>query len=261
MFTPMEVILVCAWTWLMIGFIGFSVQIFSYGAAVLHGFVTGLIMGDPTMGLTVGGTLCLMSLGVVGLGGASVPDYMIGTIVGTVFAVGTNGGLEAGLAVGIPTAALGTQFDIVSKMCGSFFIHREMECAEKKQFNKMGLWAHGWNAFRATLYTLPVLLVMTVGSGLIESLLTNMPEWLISGLNTAAGMLPAVGFAILLRYLPLKDYGVYAIFGFAAAAYLHLSVLAITLLSLVFVFMTYKSLEDKSNGVQAQVANGGDYDE
>lgn len=56
MFTPIQIILVCAWMW---GFtvIGMSVQLFSYGVAVLHGFVTGLIMGDVATGLTVGGTL------------------------------------------------------------------------------------------------------------------------------------------------------------------------------------------------------------
>lgn len=62
MFTPIQIILVCVWMW---GFtvIGMSVQLFSYGVAVLHGFVTGLIMGDVATGLTVGGTLCLMGLG------------------------------------------------------------------------------------------------------------------------------------------------------------------------------------------------------
>ena len=38
-------------------------------------------------------------------------------------------------------------------------------------------------------------------------------------LNTAAGMLPAVGFAILMKYLPIREYGVFMIFGFAAASY------------------------------------------
>lgn len=117
MFTPIQIILVCAWMW---GFtvIGMSVQLFSYGVAVLHGFVTGLIMGDVATGLTVGGTLCLMGLGVGGYGGSSVPDYAMGTVVGTVFAIATGGGVEAGLATGIPVATLGTQFDILAKMCG-----------------------------------------------------------------------------------------------------------------------------------------------
>ena len=244
MFTPIQIILVCVWMW---GFtvIGMSVQLFSYGVAVLHGFVTGLIMGDVATGLTVGGS--------------SVPDYAMGTVVGTVFAIATGGGVEAGLATGIPVATLGTQFDILAKMCGSFFIHKQMDCVEKHQFDKMGIWAHGWNIFRATLYTLPILLVMTVGSGIITTLLANMPLWLTKGLNTAAGMLPAVGFAILMKYLPIREYGVFMIFGFAAASYLGLSMVAISMFAFVAAYMVYKGLE-KGN-TAAAAGNGGNYDE
>ena len=243
MFTPIQIILVCAWMW---GFtvIGMSVQLFSYGVAVLHGFVTGLIMGDVATG---------------GYGGSSVPDYAMGTVVGTVFAIATGGGVEAGLATGIPVATLGTQFDILAKMCGSFFIHKQMDCVEKHQFDKMGIWAHGWNIFRATLYTLPILLVMTVGSGIITTLLANMPVWLTKGLNTAAGMLPAVGFAILMKYLPIREYGVFMIFGFAAASYLGLSMVAISMFAFVAAYMVYKGLE-KGN-TAAAAGNGGNYDE
>ena len=263
MFSALQVILVCLWTWLF-SVTGMSVQIFTYAVAVLHGIVVGLIMGDLETGLQVGGTLCLMGLGVGGYGGSSVPDYNLGTIVGTVFAVGSGQGLEAGLAVGIPVAALGTEFDIIAKMCGSFFIHGQMAVAKKKEFNKMGLYVHGWNVFRAFLYTLPVLLVMTVGSGLITGLLEAMPEWLTKGLNTAAGMLPAVGFAILLKYLPVKEYGVFLIFGYAAAAYLGLSMLAISMFALVLAFIIYRQLEISENDAAVAAStgtNGGDYDE
>lgn len=262
MFSAMQVILVCLWMWLFT-VTGSNVQIFTYAAAVLHGMIVGLIMGDLTTGLTVGGTLCLMGLGVGGYGGSSVPDYNLGTVVGTVFAIGTGQGMEAGLAVGIPVAALGTEFDIIAKMCGSFFIHRQMAVAAKKEFNKMGLYVHGYNVFRATLYTVPVLLVMTVGSGLINDILLAMPGWLTKGLQTASGMLPAVGFAILMKYLPVKDYGIFMVFGFACAAYLGLSMVAISLFALIFAFIIYRQLEIKDNAGAAVVANtnGGDYDE
>ncbi len=144
-------------------------------------------------------------------------------------------------------------------MCGSFFIHKQMDCVEKHQFDKMGIWAHGWNIFRATLYTLPILLVMTVGSGIITTLLANMPVWLTKGLNTAAGMLPAVGFAILMKYLPIREYGVFMIFGFAAASYLGLSMVAISMFAFVAAYMVYKGLE-KGN-TAAAAGNGGNYDE
>ena len=40
------------------------------GESVILGLLTGLIMGDAAMGLLVGGTMQLMSLGLAGYGGA-----------------------------------------------------------------------------------------------------------------------------------------------------------------------------------------------
>lgn len=246
MFTPLQVILVCSFVWFM-SFIGWSMQLFVYGVPVFYGFVVGAIMGDVTMGLTVGGTLALMSLGVGGYGGSSVPDYALGTVAGTLFAITSGQGIETGLAIGIPIATLATQFDVFAKMSGSFFIHKQMEASEKKEFNKMGLWVHGWTAFRATLFTLPILLSMTIGAGLINTALGAIPVWLMDGFAVAAGMLPAVGFAILLKYMPVKQYGVFLIFGFVLSAYLELPMLAISLLAFVFAFLIYKNLEKESN--------------
>lgn len=245
MFTPMQIILVCLFVWVMT-YIGWSMQLFAYGVPVLYGFIVGWIMGDTKMGLTVGGTLALMGLGIGGYGGSSVPDYTLGAVAGTLFAIATGQGIETGLAIGIPVATLGTQFDVLSKMAGSFFIHKQMDCVEKKNFAQMGIWVHGWTAFRATLYMLPVLLAMTVGSSLIVDVLNSIPTWLMSGFGVAAGILPAVGFAILLKYMPLKKYGVFLIFGFVLTAYLSLPMLAVSLLAFVAAFMIYQNLEKET---------------
>lgn len=258
MFEPIQIILVSIYVWVY-GFIGLSTQWIGYAYPVLQGFFVGLLMGDVRTGLLVGGTMCLTSLGVGSFGGSAMPDYSLGTIIGTIFTIGTGGDLATAVTIGIPVATLGTQLDILAKMAGSFFLHKEMECAEKHQFNKMGIWTHGWNVFRGVLTMLPVLLFMTAGSELIVSILNALPEWFMNGMNTVAGMLPAVGFAILLKYLPVKEYGVFMIFGFVLAAYLQLPMLAISLLAFVVAYMLFRRME--KDDAEAANANGGDYDE
>ena len=44
---------------------------------------TGLLLGDLQTGLIIGATLQLMTLGVATYGGATVPDYLSGAIMGT----------------------------------------------------------------------------------------------------------------------------------------------------------------------------------
>ncbi|RBR56824.1 hypothetical protein EB34_01991 [Enterococcus faecalis] len=53
----------------------------------IAGMISGMIMGDLKTGLMVGGTLQLMRLGIAAFGGASVPDYFTGAVLGTAFAV------------------------------------------------------------------------------------------------------------------------------------------------------------------------------
>ena len=78
----------------------------------------------------------LMSLGLAGYGGASVPNYRVGTTVGTVFAITTGGGLEVALVVGIPAATLGVQLDVLAKMVGTYFTHEAAKAADKGKYKK-----------------------------------------------------------------------------------------------------------------------------
>ena len=68
---------------------------------------------------------------------------------------------------------------------------------------------------------IPVFLALAFGQGLVEGITTALNgdwKWLGDGLSVAGGALPAVGFAILLRYLPVKKHVAYLLLGFVVAA-------------------------------------------
>ena len=54
---------------------------------VFGGAVTGLVLGDLKTGLIVGATLQLATLGVATYGGATVPDFLSGSVMGTAYAI------------------------------------------------------------------------------------------------------------------------------------------------------------------------------
>ena len=62
--------------------------------------------------LYIGGTFTLMSLGVAALGGSSVPDYGVATIIACAFAKTTGQGPEVGMTIGLPVGMLGVQMDV-----------------------------------------------------------------------------------------------------------------------------------------------------
>ena len=77
----------------------------------------------------------------------------------------------------------------------------------------------------------------------------------MNGLKTAGGLLPALGIAILLRYMPLKTYWMYAIAGFVAATYLKVPMLGVALVGLVAAGVAYARSDEPA--VSAVVNEGG----
>src|SRR5882724_7263138 len=82
---------------------------------LIAGTVAGLIIGDVTLGMAIGGALELTALGLYTYGGASIPDFTTGAIVGTALAHAGGGTLThqvaIGLALGAPAALLLTGLD------------------------------------------------------------------------------------------------------------------------------------------------------
>lgn len=88
---------------------------------LLIGMISGIIMGDIKTGLVVGSTLQLMVLGVSTYGGASMPDFMTGAIVGTVYAVLTNKGTQFAIGLAVPVGLLMVQLDVLARFLIQFF--------------------------------------------------------------------------------------------------------------------------------------------
>ena len=186
----------------------------SAGQAVFAGLVSGLIMGDMVTGLYIGGSMQLMVLGVGTFGGASRVDANSGTVVATAFAVGAGMQPEQALAaIGVPVAALLVYTDILAR-----FANADVEKMNWGAFNVHYLLGGvSWMLSRC----LPIFLALVFGQGLVEVVVNALNSdfaWLAKGLTVAGGALPAVGFAILLRYLPVKKHAPYLLLGFTIAA-------------------------------------------
>lgn len=192
------------------------------GSAVFSGMITGLIMGDLQTGLFIGGSMQLTVLGVGTFGGASRIDANSGTLVATAFAVGTGMNPETALAaIGVPVAAILVYTDIAGRFANTFFGHMCDADIEKMNWGAYNvhylLGAVSWMLSRM----IPVFLALAFGQGVVEGITTALNgdlKWLGDGLSVAGGALPAVGFAILLRYLPVKKHVAYLLLGFVVAA-------------------------------------------
>lgn len=195
----------------------------SAGSPVFAGFIAGIIMGDVETGLWIGGSLQLMVLGVGTFGGASRIDATSGAVIATAFSVAQGIKPEMAIStIAVPVAALMVYTDILGRFSTTYFAHRIDKHVEN--FNYKGIerdylmGAIPWALSRA----LPVFLAVALGGGFVQTLVDGIQQvqWLADGLTLAGKMLPGLGFAILLHYLPVKRNLHYLALGFAITAML-----------------------------------------
>jgi PTS system mannose-specific IIC component len=210
---------------------------------LISGFFAGLIIGDVQMGLLIGGTLELMALGVYTYGGATIPEYSVGAILGTYF--GHSSGFQVGLALAIPAALLLTQVDVLNRFLNFVFVHRADTYAEKgdsRGFDRMMVtYSHMiWGFSRA----IPVFLAVAFGQPVVTAVsgfFTSFP-WIDKGISAAGGILPALGFAMLLKILPVQKYPYFLLLGFVMYAYLKMPLVGIAITG-VAVALAFQALK------------------
>lgn len=233
-----------------------TTQLFAFNTIVV-GWLTGLVCNNPALGLQIGATLQLMSMGVVAVGGSSMPDYPVAAIIATAIACATGRGMEAGLAIALPVAMLGVNFDVIYKIFNGFLMRKEVALAEQGKFKQMLNVIKISPVFYGLCSAIPVFICLVAGPTIVDAILNFMPAWFTNGLTIAGNMLPAVGLSMLLMYMPLNKYWSFLLVGFMLTTYFSAPVLCVAGIGLAAAYEIYKS---KVHGATA-VAAGGDLED
>ncbi|HBK6641797.1 TPA: PTS sugar transporter subunit IIC, partial [Enterococcus faecium] len=200
---------------------------------IMIALFAGLIMGDMTTAMVIGGTFQLMALGVANIGGSSVPNWGLAALVGIYVAIRTTNNIEeakaVALAVGVPVGMLGIQLDVLAKILNTYVTHAAQKAANKMDFKKMNqiLWL-GPVIFGLST-AIPTALCVVFGDRIVRLILDFVPKWFTDGLSIAGSMLPVVGIALLLQVMPVKKYMTMLLIGFVLSAYLNMPILGISI--------------------------------
>lgn len=222
----------------------YGTQVNSYNA-VLYSWIVGLILGDGLVGLQVGAAMQLMSLGVAALAGSSVPDYPLAGMVGTAVCVMTGQDQGVGIAVGIAVGALGVQLDVLAKMANGYMAHKQAAYAREGKYEQMKRVTFLGPLFFGLSDAIPMFVVLAFGGDAVNALLTVVPGWFTSGLSIAGGLLPVVGMAALLSYMPVKQYFSFVAIGFVLSAYLGLAILPVAVLGGAAAYEMYRQMTSR----------------
>ncbi|BES66822.1 PTS sugar transporter subunit IIC [Gottschalkiaceae bacterium SANA] len=211
--------------------------------ALVSGFITGLVVGDVKLGLEIGATLTLMSLGMATYGGATIPDFNTAAIIGTAIGAAAGGAnaAELGLGIAIPVALFMTQLDVLGRATTTFFMHGAEQALEKGNLKSLEKWhlmgTIPWGLSRG----IPVFLGVLAGQAVIDNVVNAIPAWFMHGMRVTGSVLPALGFALLLSMMNLNKNWPYALIGYALFAYLGVPTLGLAFIGLALAFIITKN--------------------
>ncbi|KAF0335581.1 PTS sugar transporter [Pediococcus acidilactici] len=220
--------------------------------------LAGLIMGNVQQGIIMGATLELAFVGSFSIGASIPPEIISGSVLGTAFAIGAGKSTAVALTLGIPIASLVL---VIKNLCFIFilpyFVHKADHYAEQgncKGLDRMNLLGGFFSI------NLPIGLVVGVsyllGSPVIKSFLAVIPQFIINGLGIATGLLPAYGFALLLKMMVNKNNITFFILGFALAVYMKIPATGVAIFGacLALILTGYSAFKDKFHAEPAAVS-------
>ncbi len=187
--------------------------------AIILGPLTGLIMGDLETGLVIGGTLELIFMGAVDIGGSVPPNLPIGSTLGTAFAISAGLSTEEALLIAIPAALLGSFFELLAKTISTVFVSGAERFADDGNDRGVAAMVHLGNLAHFLAIAIPTFLALSLGAEAVDSLSKAIPGSVQAGIRTVGSVLPALGFGILLSMLAAPALLPWFFLGFALAAY------------------------------------------
>jgi len=203
------------------------------------GLVAGIIFGDVTTGIIIGAALQAIFIGSVNVGGATSAEPVSGTVMAICFV--TKMGMEQGPAItlGVAVAIFANIiYSLIFNVLMSFWAP-VIDWAADSGEGKNVFIAHFGGALVMNLaMAIPTFLGVFVGAEPVANLVNVIPAAVTNGFNAAAGLLPAVGMALLLRMLWDNKIAIYFLLGFVLFEYLGMPMIAVAAVGAVILVVT-----------------------
>jgi PTS system mannose-specific IID component len=215
----------------------FQLSFYFYG----HSFTTrpivvcpvlGAILGNASLGLKLGAELELIFIGITGIGGTMPSDvFLAGTLV-TAYGVGAGITLDQSLVLAVAIGLVAAMFSLMNivVVSGSYIPVFERLAAKGD-----------WRGYRRmaiigqfgliVLPTIVVFLAIYLGADAVQKLMAAIPGFIQAGMGVAAGMMPAVGLALLMNMLWSPKASIYFFFGFGLTVYLKVNMTAMIIVA------------------------------
>jgi len=219
------------------------------GRPLVAGMVIGLILGDVAKGIILGCAINSLYLGSITVGGVAANDINFAAYIGIPLAITSGASTEEALALAAVLGALGVFVWNFVRVINVFWIRvmeRNINAGKLDLAAKVPLFG---NIFLFVCRFFPIFLACYLGSGVMTNVMNAIPPQLGKIIGIFGGMLPLIGFAMILR-TTVKKYMelAYFVFGFVLFMNFKVSIIAILVVAIIFALVDFKFSEERAIG-------------
>ena len=211
------------------------------GRPLVAGMLIGFILGDVKTGIIFGAAINALYLGSLQVGGVTANDINFAAYIGIPLAMTSGATTEEALALAAILGALGIFVWNLTKIVNVYWPHvmdRKIEAGKLDQAALVPLYG---NVFLFVFRFFPIFLACYLGPAVMTNVMNSIPLWLSKVIGIFGGMLPLIGFAIILKSIVKQYYQlIYFVFGFMLFTNFQVSVITVLVVSLVFALVDFK---------------------
>ncbi|GAQ24898.1 PTS mannose/fructose/sorbose/N-acetylgalactosamine transporter subunit IIC [Tepidanaerobacter syntrophicus] len=225
---------------------------------IVLGPLVGLALGNVQKGVSIGLTLELIFMGMQAIGASIPPDMVVGGVLGTAFAISSGTGTETAIAIAFPAAVLSAF--IVNFFYGVIIpiMARQADKGASEDNYKKIEQVHIFSGFLFDLvFAILAGFAFYAGNAVVQSILNAIPKSIITGIQVAAGILPALGFALLIQMIATKRVIVYFFAGFLLVAYLNIPIIGVVAfaIALLGIMFSFGDFIPQNNNLEGEIKN------
>ncbi|MDF7637852.1 PTS sugar transporter subunit IIC [Lactobacillus sp. ESL0791] len=201
---------------------------------IVIGPLVGLLLGDLHTGIILGTSLEAVFLGAANVGGAVALNPSIATTLAVTFAIVSGSNSESvAIAIAVPLGLLGGVFEVGVNALFSFFVPIWNKAAAEGNDKKIVRVHYIAWFLKYLIFSVVVFVTIVVGIKPVSIFVKSLPIFVEKGLSLTGGLLPAVGFAMLLKMVWSNKLSIFFLFGFVMAEYMKLPLIALAVIGLV----------------------------
>lgn len=213
----------------------------------------GLVTGNLTAGIMLGGSLQMIALGWANIGAAVAPDAALASVAAAIILVlGGQGekGIPSAIAIAIPLAVAGLFLTMIVRTLAVPIAHMMDTAAEEGNFRKIEILQILAICMQGVRIAIPAGALLFIPASAVQGFLESMPAWLTDGMAIGGGMVVAVGYALVINMMASKEVWPFFILGFVIAALSEITLIGLGAIGVAFalIYLHLSKVGGSSNG-------------